>query len=166
MVDWNALSAISTAVSTMVLIAGGTVAIYQLREGRRSSQFDATQRMVQTLLDRDFNRALRYVIDDLPNRLQDEPYRRELSSTRGWDIDPDAHPELIVLVRLEEIGIYLRRRLLADDALLDFNGALILQSWENLIQVVALMRTSHRNPHVWSGAEFLYGRAKRHLGNS
>lgn len=70
-----------------------------------------------------------------------------------------------MLARLEEIGIYLRRRLLADDALLDFNSALILQSWENLTDIVKLMRTSHRNPNVWSNAEFVYSRAKQHIAN-
>lgn len=34
--DWNALTAISTAVSTLVLVVGGAVAVYQLREGRRA----------------------------------------------------------------------------------------------------------------------------------
>ncbi|MBV8148212.1 MAG: hypothetical protein JO092_03885, partial [Candidatus Eremiobacteraeota bacterium] len=46
------------------------------------------------------------------------------------------------------------------DAILDFNGVLILQSWEHLRDVVSLMRRSHRNPHVWSNAEYLYERAK------
>ncbi len=147
----------------MVLTIGGVVAIYQLREGRRTAQFDATQRMVENLLDREFNNALRYVIDDLPNRLKDEKYRAELSSSHDWDIDPDRHPEITVLARLEEIGIYLRHRLLAADAMLDFNAALILQSWENLTEVVTLMRKSQRNPNVWSGAELLYGRAKQHI---
>lgn len=75
-------------------------------------------------------------------------------------MDATRHPELIVLARLEEIGIYLRHRLLLGDALLDFNAELILQSWEPLRGVVDLMRKSHRNPRVWSSAEYLYGRAK------
>lgn len=160
---WDALTAIATALSTAAIIVGGAVAIYQLREGRRASQFDATQRMIDRMLDPDFNRAVRYVIDDLAMRLNDAAYAAELSTSRGWDIDPARHPELVVLARLEETGLYLRHRLLLGDALLDFNGSLILQSWEPLRDVVALMRKSHRNPHVWSNAEYLYERAKATL---
>lgn len=160
MVDWNALTAIASAVSAAVIGIGGAIAIYQLREARRAAQFDATQRMVDRMLTPHFNRALRFVIQDLPTRMNDPEYTAELETSRGWDIDPERHPELIVLARLEEIGIYLRRRLVLGDPLLDFNAELILQSWEHLRDVVDLMRQSHRNPRVWRNAEFLYERAK------
>jgi hypothetical protein len=157
--NWDAVTAISTAASTAAIVVGGAVAIYQLREGRRAAQFDATQRMVDRMLDPEFNRALRFVIDELPARMSDPVYAAELDHSRGWDVDPNTHLELIVLVRLEEIGIYVRRRLVLGDAILDFNAVLILQSWEHLRDVVAHMRKSHRNPHVWSNAEYLYERA-------
>jgi hypothetical protein len=159
-VDWTAVTAIGTVVSAAVVLVGGAVAVYQLREGRRAAQFDATQRMIDRTLSVDFNDALRFVINELPSRLSDPNYAKELETTRGWDIDPERHPELIVLARLEEIGIYLRRRLVFGDAILDFNAVLILQSWERLRDVVDLMRRSHRNPHVWGNAEYLYERAK------
>jgi hypothetical protein len=158
-ISWNAVSAIGSIGSAIVVLVGGTVALYQLRDTRRASQFDATQRMIDRMLERDFNRALRFVITDLANRLQDPVYRGELEQARGWDVDPERHPELFVLARLEETGIYLRHRLLLGDALLDFDAVLILEAWEHLRPVVDLMRTSHRNPHVWSNAEFLYERA-------
>jgi hypothetical protein len=163
--DWNAVIAITSIISAPVVIVGGGIAVNQLRESRRAAQFDGTQRMVDKMLDPDFNDALRYVIDELPNRLKDDAYRTELSTTRGWDLDPNRHRELIVLVRLEEIGIYLRQRLLLGDALLDFTAELILRSWEYLADVVALMRKSHHNPNVWSNAEFLYKCAERHHKN-
>jgi hypothetical protein len=92
--------------------------------------------------------------------MQEPAYAAELEHSRGWDVDPERHPELVVLGRLEETGIYLRHRLLLADALLDFVAILILQSWEHLTGVVDLMRKSHRNPRVWSNAEYLYIRAK------
>jgi hypothetical protein len=159
-INWVAAEAIGTLVSAAVVVIGGTVAVYQLREGRRAAQFDATQRMVDRMLALDFNRAVRVVINDLPSRLSDPDYRRELEQSRGWDVDPERHPELFVLARLEEIGLYLRYRLVLGDALLEFNDILILQSWEHLRDVVDLMRKSHRNPHVWRNAEYLYERAK------
>jgi hypothetical protein len=160
MIGWDAVSAVGSIASAVVVLVGGAVALYQLRETRRASQFDATQRMIDRMLDRDFNRALRFVINDLANRLQDPVYRAELERARGWDVDPERHPELFVLARLEEIGIYLRHRLLLGDALLDFDAVLILEAWEHVNVVVDLMRKSHRNPRVWSNAEFLYERAR------
>ena len=159
-IDFNALTAIGSIVSAAVLLIGGAVAVYQLRETRRAAQFDGTQRILDRFLERDFNRALRFVINDLPERMRDPEYANELEHARGWDLDPDRHPELIVLTRLEEAGIYLRHRLLLGDALLDFDSILIMQSWEHLNAVVDLMRKSHRNPNVWSNAEYLYDRAR------
>ncbi len=160
MIAWDALTAIGSIVSAGVLLVGGAIAVYQLRETRRAAQFDATQRVVDRLFERDFNRALRFVINDLPNRMRDPEYTTELERSRGWDVDPERHPELVVLGRLEETGIYLRHRLLLGDALLDFAAILVLQSWEHVRDVVELMRKSHRNPSVWSNAEYLYERAK------
>jgi hypothetical protein len=160
-IGWDAVAAISSIVSATVVLVGGAVAIYQLRETRRAAQFDATQRMVDRLLERDFVQAVRFVINDLPNRLREPGYAAELERSRGWDVDPERHRELIVLARLEEAGIYLRHRLLVGSALLDFNAILILQSWEHLTDVVDLMRKAHRDPRVWSNAEFLYNRARR-----
>jgi hypothetical protein len=160
MIDFNALTATGSIISAAVLLIGGAVAIYQLRETRRAAQFDGTQRILDRFLERDFNRALRFVINDLPQRMRDPEYANELEHARGWDLDPDRHPELIVLTRLEEAGIYLRHRLLLGDALLDFDSILIMQSWEHLKAVVDLMRKSHRNPNVWSNAEYLYDRAR------
>lgn len=75
-----------------MLVVGG-VAVYQLHESRRAAQFDATQRMVDRLFEREFNRALRFVINDLPDRLRDPEYAAELERSRGWDLDSDRHPE-------------------------------------------------------------------------
>ena len=64
---------------------------------------------------------MRFIMDVLPSRMTEEQYVAELQSSRGWDVDPSVHKELIILARLEEIGIYLRYRLLFGDALLDFH---------------------------------------------
>jgi hypothetical protein len=101
-----------------------------------------------------------YVIDKLPERMTDPAYREDLTSSRGWDLAAARHPELIVLARLEEMGIYVRNRLLLSSALLDFGAELILEGWERLEEVVKVMRTSHRNPNVWENAQFLYQYAK------
>ena len=158
--NWDAVTAIATALSTVVIAVGGGVAVYQLSEGRRASQFDATQRMINSLLEDRFIEAVHVVMNDLSKRLQDPEYAAALANSRGWDVDPAKHPELVVLARLEEVGTYARHGLISTDALLDFNAEFILQAWEHLLPVVELTRRSHRNPHVWKNTEFLYNRAR------
>jgi hypothetical protein len=157
---WEALTAVSSLFQALLLFVAGGTALYQLLEVRRASQFEATRTMVDRMLDPSFTTALMYVIDDLPQRMTDPTYREELTSSRGWDLAAARHPELIVLARLEEMGIYVRNRLLLSSTLLDFGAELILESWERLIEVVTLMRSSHRNPNAWENAQFLYNYTK------
>jgi hypothetical protein len=153
---WDALTALSSVFQALLLLVAGGTAIYQLLEVRRAAQFDATRTMVDRMLDPTFTTALLYVIDKLPERMADPTYREELTSSRGWDLATARHPELLVLARLEEMGIYVRNRLLLSSTLLDFGAELILESWQRLGEIVSLMRSSHRNPNVWENAEFLY----------
>jgi hypothetical protein len=153
---WEALTATSSLFQALLLLVAGGTAIYQLLEVRRAAQFDATRTMVDRMLDPTFTTALMYVIDTLPERMEDPTYREELTSSRGWDLATARHPELLVLARLEEMGIYVRNRLLLSSTLLDFGAELILESWQRLGDIVSLMRSSHRNPNVWENAEFLY----------
>jgi hypothetical protein len=153
---WDALTAVSSLFQALLLLVAGGTAIYQLLEVRRAAQFDATRTMVDRILDPTFTTALLYVIDKLQERMEDPTYREELTSSRGWDLATARHPELLVLARLEEMGIYVRNRLLLSSTLLDFGAELILESWQRLGEIVSLMRSSHRNPNVWENAEFLY----------
>lgn len=95
MLDWSVVTAISSAVSAAVVLGGGAVAVYQLREARRAAQFDATQRMVTQMLDPDFNRALRFVIGDLAGRMTDPQYRGRARTIprmgNGCDATPRAN---------------------------------------------------------------------------
>ena len=154
--SWDALTAVSSVFQAALLLVAGCIALYQLLEMRRSGQFEATRTMIDRMLDPSFFAAVMYVVNDLPKRMEDPQFRAELTSVRGWDLSEQRHPEIIVLARLEEMGIYVRNRLLLSSTLLDFGAELILESWEMLGDVVMLMRASHRNPKVWSNAQFLY----------
>ena len=154
--SWDALTAVTSVFQAALLLVAGGIGLYQLLEMRRSGQFEATRTMIDRMLDPSFFAAVMYVVNDLPKRMEDPQYRAELTSVRGWDLSEQRHPEIIVLARLEEMGIYVRNRLLLSSTLLDFGAELILESWERLGGVVTLMRASHRNPNVWANAQFLY----------
>ncbi|GJG88855.1 hypothetical protein tb265_40360 [Gemmatimonadetes bacterium T265] len=159
-VDWAAVSAGLGVVQTAIVLVTVRVGLAQLRDGRRAAQFTATRGLVAHALDPHFHQALQVVEDELAERLANPTYAREIAASRGWDVDAARHPELLVLARLEEIGTYVKYHLVAEDALFDYLGELVVSSWERLGDVVRIMRASHRNPRVWANAEFVYGRAR------
>ena len=138
--SWNAVAAIAAAVQAAVILLTVVFAFIQLRDGRAEARFQATQ----------------FVFNELASRLRDPEYANELSSSLGWAIDGEKHPELLVLARLEEIGLYLENRFIDGNAVFNFLGELIVGSWEKLMPVVEIMRASHSNPNLWSNAESLY----------
>jgi hypothetical protein len=155
-VSWEAVSAISAVVQAAVILLTVVFAVIQLRDGRGEARFQATRSLINQALDPSFYRALQFVFNELASRLRDPEYASELSSSLGWAIDGEKHPELLVLARLEEIGLYLENRFIDGNAVFNFLGELIVGSWEKLIPVVEIMRASHTNPNLWSNAESLY----------
>ncbi|MBV8491432.1 MAG: hypothetical protein JO199_12975 [Candidatus Eremiobacteraeota bacterium] len=153
--NWEAASALAACLGDAIVIGALFVAFFQLKDGRRAMQFDATRKLIARSLDPEFYRALQFVFNDLHARLGDRAYAAELAASYGWNIDAERHPELVVLARLEEVGTYVKYRLVSEDALLDFLGELVIGSWERLTPVVEIMRGAHRNPNVWENAEFL-----------
>jgi hypothetical protein len=155
-VNWEAVSAVAAIVQAAVILMTVVFAVIQLRDSRLGAKFDATRNLINQALDPGFYRALQFVFNELDGRLRDPQYASELSSSLGWAIDGERHPELLVLARLEEIGLYLKYRFISGDAVFNFLGELIVGSWEKLVPVVEIMRASHSNPNVWSNAESLY----------
>ncbi|MBV8602153.1 MAG: hypothetical protein JO359_11370 [Candidatus Eremiobacteraeota bacterium] len=158
-VDWGVVSAVSTMVSTVVIAIAALLALGQLRQMHRAGQFDVTRKMIEEIKNPAFVRAWTYVIKEFPARAGDPAYRAELGRTRSWEVELDRHPEILVLAYLEELGIYVKQRLIAENALLDFNCGLILEAWERLEPVVKVTREM-QDPNAWYNTEFLAGYAR------
>jgi hypothetical protein len=162
--NWTVVAALSTLASTIVIAITAVLALIQLNLMRRGGQFDATRRMVDEIKTPLFMRAWARVVNELPSRMNDPQFRAELQSAHGWDVDVEKHPEVIVLAYLEELGIYVKNRMISEVALLDFSSGLVLEAWERLRDVVMLSRRSTRNPRAWKNAEYLYDYVKRRSG--
>jgi hypothetical protein len=162
-VSWDAVTAIATAVQAVVILVTVVFGVVQLRDSRRESRFNATRSLINGTLDPSFYSALQFVFNDLDSRLLDPDYVDELRRSLGWAIDGQKHPELLVLARFEEIGLYQSYDFISTDAVVNFLGELIVGGWEKLVPVVEIMRASHTNPHVWSNAESLYRITRAYL---
>jgi len=77
-----------------------------------------------------------------------EPWKSNPIRARAWEVDVEDHPEVLVLAYLEEVGIYVKQRLIADEALLEFIYGLIVEAWDRLRGVVEQTRRT-QNPHAW-----------------
>jgi hypothetical protein len=160
-INWAIVAALSSMTSTLIFATTAVLAVGQLNLLRRGGQFDATRRMVDEIKTPSFIRAWTRVIDELPSRMEDPGFRAELKEARGWDFDVEKHPEILVLAYLEELGIYVKHRMISETALLDFSSGLVLDAWERLRDVVLLSRTANRAPRAWEHFEYLYEYVKR-----
>lgn len=166
-VEWPAVSTLVTVVQLTVVVVSARVGLVQLRNGQRTAQVAATRDLVAHTLDPHFYCALQFVFHELAGRMRDDPaYAQELAMHHGWAVDAERHPELEVLARLEKVRTYVKHRLVAEDALFDYPGEMVIDVREHLIEVVAAMRAAHRNPRVWANAEELHERASAWLARS
>jgi hypothetical protein len=145
------------ALGTLVVIGASAIAaLIQLRHMRAGNQLEAL-----LSLERDFRApalqsALLYIQDDLPSRMEDPAYRKELE-TIGY-IDVEAHPELLVCNLFNEMGTLVKHRLVSEDTFMDLFARLIVFCWKKASPAIAVMRRS-RGDFQYHDFEYLYVRA-------
>lgn len=146
--NWAALAVALSLAQTAIYVGTAAVALAQLREARRARQFDTTRAVIAHAFDPLFYRAVQFIFRDLDARLRDPAYAAELASARGWDVDAERHPELVVLARLEEIGTYVKYGHVAEAALFENLAALITGVRGQLAEVVRLSRGARPGERV------------------
>lgn len=118
MFSWDALTAVSTAVTAIVIAATVAVGYRQIRLARdqlahlrSSTQLDGTMRLFSELETPQFRAARSFVENELGTRMQDATFRDE--QLLPFDaLDEDRHKELLVAGTFEKIGTYARHGLL------------------------------------------------------
>jgi len=161
---WEALSAIATAFTGIVIAATVVVGARQLRltrdtldQLRRATQLEGTMRIMDDLMSPEFREAQRFVINDLPVKLNEPDFLATISRMGAWD--PSVHKEITVLRTFERIGSYIKYGLLEGDVIYDVNGP-IIGMWEKLQPVVKIHR-AERGEGFWENFEYLYNAAER-----
>lgn len=148
-------------VGTMFVIAASAIAaLVQLRHMHASNQLEALLSVERDFRSPEVQAALRYVQDELPERLQGAGYRRELAEIGFVDID--VHPELILCNWFNEMGALLKHHLVTQDAFMDLFARLIIYYWKSLGPVVAIMRRK-RGDYQYHDFEYLAIRAQQWL---
>lgn len=158
MVTWEAITAISTAVTTIVLVLTVIMGRRQLELLRRSTQLDG---LIKTLGEMDEPRyveSYHFVLHELAGRMQD-PAFRELVARGG--VTEVTHQYMPILTLFERMGAYVRYGLLDADTVYCQAGARAVRAWEKLREVVEIDRM-RAGPGVWDSFEALCEGATRY----
>lgn len=156
--EW--LSAIAESGTLVVILASVLAALIQLRHIRAGNQLQALLSLEHDFRAPELQSALTYIQKQLPQRLEDPVYRRELE-TIGF-VDPAAHPEMIACNWLNEMGTLVKHGLVSEATFMDLFARLIVHCWRQVAPAVAIMRRK-RGEAQYHDFEFLAMRAAEWL---
>jgi hypothetical protein len=159
-VNWEAVTAIGTVFTGLVIFFTVVVGwhqlrttVDQLRQLRRASQLDAANVIFAELASPTFLDARRFVLNELPERMSDPKFRKELEIVGR--ADENVHKELIILRTFERVGMYVEQELLDAELIFHLASGRVIDTWEGLADVVAVHRRA-LNAKLWDHFEHLY----------
>lgn len=146
--NWESLTAISSAVTAVVIGASAVIAIVQIRHLRKAAQLESFLQLMSEATGPQMASWAAYVETTLPERLKDETYRSELAEGH---IDFEHHKELALGAYWEKVGTLVHFGLIEPEVFVDFAGYICPYHWRLLGDVVVLRR--RRNPRIWERFE-------------
>jgi hypothetical protein len=157
---WEALTAIGSILSAVVIAVTVVMAARQVRittdqleQTRRATQFEAVRSVLLEMADPKFVEAYRFVMHELPEKLRDEKFYRELGQV--GIADDEVHKEIYLLRALDRVGAYVKYGLIDGPIVYDTYAPRILLSWESIQTVVSIHRQI-ASASLYRTAEFLY----------
>ena len=156
---WEAVSALATLFTGIVILATVVVGLVQLGELRRATQLEGVMAVADMFGEAEFLEGLRFVRHEFEDRLKnDVQFHDEFFSA---SLTSGFHPEHRVLMVFELVGAYIKHGLVNGDAIFDLAALRILRAWERLGPAVAAVREVSSNWLAWENAEFLAGQASK-----
>jgi hypothetical protein len=165
--NWEALTALSTAFTGIVIAITAVVAVRevrltaehtraageQLEQLRKSTQFEGALEVFKELDGPLQTQARRFVLFDLAERMTDAQFRDEVALLGA--VDEVQHGELTVLRCFERIGFFQAKGYVEKDVLYMVASGRILIMWNQLREVVDIHR-SVLGGSIWGNFEALY----------
>jgi len=169
--SWEAVTAVSTAFTGVVIAITAVAALRQARIGlehstatreqlehlRKATQFEGVLAVFAELDEALQVDARHFVQFELEHRLKDEKFRFEVSLIAG--ADEREHKELTVLRCFERIGFYARKGFVDPDVIYMVASGRVVVAWRALDEVVAIHR-SVAGP-FWLNFEQLYNDCRK-----
>jgi hypothetical protein len=136
-VNWEAVTALSTAFTGIVIVVTAIAAVDQLRQARVQRRDAASVELVRTLQDTEWARCF-WVIDSLPTGISGGDLR-----ARGTQVVEAAQ---IVAFRFEMLGVLVHRGTISFDVVEDLCGGATLAAWLRLKGHTMDTRVHHGYP--------------------
>lgn len=146
------ISALASIGTFIVIAVTAVAAIIQLRHIRSSNQLSGVMEYIKIWETEQVQRANVYIHDELPAKLRDSAYRRELFAL---DVDRTRHPELVPCDWCEQAGSYIKYGLIAEAQFLDLAGGYVERIWPALKEVVAIRRAALGTSEMYENFEYL-----------
>jgi hypothetical protein len=170
--NWEALTALSTAFTGLVILLTVIFAARQVRalneqsqalsaqleHLRRATQLEGTLAVFDELFSADLLNAYRFVMTEFQERMRDEAFREEALERAP---DTHVHREIYIFRHMERIGTLVKNELLDANALLDLAGFFIQELWERLAPLALEQRQRYGNARLWENFEFIAHEANR-----
>jgi hypothetical protein len=161
-VTWEAVSALATLFTGVVILATVGVGMVQLVELRRATQLEGVMEMAALMRRPEMLEGMRFVRYEFEQRFaNDAAFRDEffypLKNLTG------EHPEHHVLLTFELMGTYVKYRLVNSEAVYDMAASRIVAAWRSLAAPVRALREEKNDPLSWENGEMLAREAAKWL---
>jgi hypothetical protein len=143
--SWEAMSAIGTFVTAFILAAASIAAIVQIKHLRAANQLTAFLEINRVLNSDEFQAAVAFVFKELPNRLRDGEFVKELTGTEP--LDRRKHPEIWLGDFWDQLGALIHLGVLEAPLFLATNMYVCPVHWQKLLPVVEFVRRD--DPRIW-----------------
>lgn len=150
--EW--VTAAGTVGTFLVIAASAIAALIQLRHTRGSNQIIALTEIRETLESRDFREAQRFVSFDLPARLVDPQETLRIAKPQS-QFEAEYQAIDTVANFFENLGVFVKNRIIDRDLALDMWSYVILRNWNALAPIVTFVRADLQAPAIWENFEYL-----------
>ena len=156
--NWEALSAIATAFTGLVImftviigVRQARAALEQIGEAHRATQLDGMLRIFEKFDDPSFVASRRYIMHELADRMKEPDFEEYLRNITA----PQDLPWHRTLSTLERIGVFIKMGLLEGDPFYYNWGNMIIATTRRLMPFIELQRRITDNPYIWKDTEWL-----------
>lgn len=159
-VSYEFINSIVSLITLLILVASAIAAAISLHHSQAFNQISAVLVMERDMRTPDMQEAFRFVQSELPYKLHSEEFRAELDAI-GF-IDSRSHMEIMACNWFNAMGTLLKHHLVEEGAWMDLFSRLVVQYWELLSPVIAIVRRN-RGDSQYANFEYVAIRAREWL---
>ncbi|MGC1381306.1 MAG: hypothetical protein WA814_09845 [Candidatus Baltobacteraceae bacterium] len=150
------MNTVATVGTFLVIAATASAAIVQLRHMRGGNQIAVLTELRASQQTPEYLKAVHYVYSELPARMQDPAFRYQLANRIARTVENNQEISYVEIVGdfYENMGVFAKTGLVDRRLLMDIHAAVVLDAWNALIDVTALLR-AHYGQAIYENFEYL-----------